>query len=163
MYNSHDTRKTYDDDVTEQLWGKSEADIKCWMANLDRQIQKLVMTPDPSKGDPSYLVKKLSARVDQIKKHLKERNKMQTGNSSIIAAWTKQHNSVPLKNSVGSTGSERISPPHMRERTVQDQIWDYAAPPIPVVTLPVTNNTNLSVVKEEENEDTEVDTLLLNN
>jgi hypothetical protein len=130
--------KTYDDDISEQLCRKSEDDIKQWMHHTDRMIERLVMSPDPSKGDPKVLVAKLANRVEQMKAHMKKRGKMSkqpilTGSeplrrSPFSAMPQKETKPHATTSTTGTSGSAESSP--------RSDVWDYAAPPLYAITLP---------------------------
>jgi len=90
------------------------------------------MTPDPTKGDPLLLIKKLSNRVDQMKAHLKKvsiasKSPLSANYSKATGSATGKHKPIATIKLGGSSGSNETSP--------RQQVWDYAAPPL---TTPVT-------------------------
>jgi hypothetical protein len=132
--------KTYDDDISEQLCRKSEDDIKQWMHHTDRMIERLVMSPDPSKGDPKVLVAKLANRVEQMKAHMKKRGKIfkqpistgseQKRRNPFSAMPQNETKSTVTTSTTGTNGSAESSP--------RSDVWAYAAPPLFAVTPPPT-------------------------
>lgn len=73
MYNPINKTTCYEDDISGLLWQKSLDDVTSWMYHTNRMIERLTMNPDPTKGDPQVLIKKLAGRVKQMKKHIKKR------------------------------------------------------------------------------------------
>lgn len=162
-------RTCRDEDISNVLCTKTETDIHEWLANTENMLVKLTMHPDPTKGDPYFLIKKLSSRIEQMKAHLKKRRSvpLTTGYGIGKEKLTLPIKSMPMKSMPGSSGSVETSLP------VKDQIWAYAAPPIDQERVPPPHKrpeTNLDaliaasgvihVVDKEEEE--EVDTLLIN-
>lgn len=137
MYGTKQTTlfvKTYDDDISDILWNKGLEDVKSWMSHTNNMIARLTMTPDPTKGDPQILIRKLANRVEQMKAHLKKRSSVKspltlsTSSGKASVQPMPDTKTIAIRRHAGSGGSEQTSP--------RTQLWDYAAPAI--LSLPTT-------------------------
>lgn len=140
MYGTKQTTlfvKTYEDDISDILWNKGLEDVKSWMSHTNNMIARLTMTPDPTKGDPQILIRKLANRVEQMKAHLKKRSSVKkpltlstsSGNANVKPMPDTK--TTATRNIDGSNGSEPTSP--------RTQLWDYAAPTLSAsIALPQT-------------------------
>jgi len=71
--NTSFNRTCYDDDISNQIAGKTDNDLAGWLFNTRRLAARLLISPDPSKGDPVALSEKLEKRADQMELELKKR------------------------------------------------------------------------------------------
>jgi len=71
--NTSFNRTCYDDDISNQIAGKTDNELAGWLFNTRRLASRLLISPDPSKGDPVALSEKLEKRADQMELELKKR------------------------------------------------------------------------------------------
>jgi len=71
--NTSFNRTCYDDDISNQIAGKTDNDLAGWLFNTRRMAANIIINPNPEKGDPTALSEKLEKRADQMEAELKRR------------------------------------------------------------------------------------------
>lgn len=71
--NTSYNRTCYDDDISNAMSTKTDNELSGWLFNTRRMAANLLISADPSKGDPVALSEKLEKRADQMEAELRKR------------------------------------------------------------------------------------------